>query len=153
MGRMFWKIFFGLWLTLLLVASTVGTLVWLHNRDRIAELEMLVDSPRADMNVNHIARLLRFGGEAAALDMIQHRQKRSGHMIPILIVDDAGDDLLQRPVPYPMLRQAREALKNPQQSGVQQATTPEGKHYVLFIPRQDHPVMHNPLFSNKLPLF
>ncbi len=152
MGRMFWKIFFGFWLTLLLVASTVGSLVWLHNRDRIAELEMLADSPRADMDVNHIARLLRFGGEAAVMDMVQHRQMRNGRMIPILIVNDDGKDLLQRPVPFPMLRQARDALKNPQTPGVQEVLTPGGKHYVLFMPRHDHPVMRNPWFRNQFPV-
>ena len=128
MGRMFWKIFFGLWLTLLLVASAVGTLVWLHNRDRIAELEMLVDSPRADMGVSNMASLLSFGGEQAAKDFAQRRQMRHGKPIPIMIVDDEGKDLLQRPVPYPMLRTAREAVNNPQQSAVQQVKTPAGNH-------------------------
>lgn len=152
MGRMFWKIFFGFWLTLLLVASAVGTLVWLHNRDRITELEMLVDSPRADLGVNNIASLLSFGGEQAVKDFAQRRQMQRGQTLPVFIVDDDGNDLLQRPVPYPMLRKAREAVSNSQQSAVQQAKTPSGKTYLLFVPRRDHPVMKNPLFSNHFPL-
>jgi len=50
MGRLFRKIFFGFWLTLLITGAAVGTLVWKHNQQRIEQLEVLVDNSRADMS-------------------------------------------------------------------------------------------------------
>lgn len=152
MGRLFWKIFIGFWLTLLLVGSAVGSLVWLHNRDRIEQLEMLVDSPRADMGVSNIASLLRYGGEPALKDVAERRIRRHGRPMPIMIVNDEGEDLLDRPVPYLMLDKARKALEDPEQSSVQQVTTPSGNHYLLFLPRHDLPALQNPFFGRHLPL-
>jgi len=153
MGRLFWKIFFGFWLTLLLTGSVVGTLVWQHNRERIEQLEVLVDSPRADMGVNSVARILRYGGIPALQDIIQRRRMRHKRAFPMLIINDEGVDLLNRPVPEVMLRKAREALKDPQQSAIQQVTTPEGERFLLFIPRRDHPAMrHEDKFPQHLPL-
>lgn len=150
MGRLFWKIFSGFWLTLLLVGLAVGSLVWLHNRDRIEQLEMLVDSPRAEMGVSNIANILRYGGESALKDVAERRIRRHGRPMPIMIVNDKGEDLLGRPVPYLMLNKARKALEDPE-SSVQQVTTPSGNQYLLFLPRLDHPVMQNPFFSRHLP--
>lgn len=153
MGRLFWKIFFGFWLTLLVTGSVVGTLVWQHNRERIEQLEVLVDSPRADMGVNSVARILRYGGIPAVQDIIQRRRMRHKRPFPMLIVNDEGIDLLNRPVPEVLLRKAREALKDPQQSAIQQVTTPEGERFLLFIPRRDHPAMrHVNRFPQHLPL-
>lgn len=150
MGRLFWKIFFGFWLTLLLVGSAVGSLVWLHNKDRIEQLEMLVDSPRADMGISNIANILRYGGEAALKDIAERRFRRHGRPMPIMIVNDEGKDYLGRPVPYLMLEKARKALHDPS-SSVQQVTTPDGNRYLLFLPRRDHPVMQDPFLGNHLP--
>ena len=151
MGRLFWKIFLGFWLTLLLVGSAVGSLVWLHNRDRIEQLELLVDSPRADMGISNIASILRYGGEPALKEAAERRTRRHGRPIPIMIVNDQGEDLLDRPVPYVMLEKARKALQD-SESSAQQVTTPGGNRYLLFLPRRDHRVMNNPFYVNHLPL-
>ena len=150
MGRLFWKIFLGFWLTLLLVGSAVGSLVWLHNRDRIEQLELLVDSPRADMGISNIASILRYGGEPALKEAAKRRTRRHGRPIPIMIVNDQGEDLLDRPVPYVMLEKARKALQD-SESSTQQVTTPSGNRYLLFLPRRDHPAMNNPFYVNHLP--
>lgn len=152
MGRLFWKIFFGFWLTLLLTGSVVGGLVWLHNRDRIEQLEVLVDSPRADMGVNMVARILRLGGTEALEDMLASRESNHRRRLPMLIVNDQGRDLLGRPVPELVLRKAREALTDPGQAGIQQVTTPGGQRLLVFIPRRDHPSMHHVMhFPRNLP--
>ncbi|MFW2374831.1 MAG: ATP-binding protein [Gammaproteobacteria bacterium] len=150
MGRLFWKIFIGFWLTLLLVGLTVGSLVWLHNRDRIEQLELLVDSPRADMGITNIANILRYGGEPALKEVAERRTRRHGRPMPIMIVNDQGKDLLDRPVPYVMLEKARKALQD-SESSTQQVTTPGGNRYLLFLPRRDHPAMNNPFYVNHLP--
>ena len=152
MGRLFWKIFFGFWLTLLVIGSISGILVWQHNRDRIEQLEVLVDSPRADMSVNSTARILRYGGVSALKDIIKQRQLHHHRPFRIFIINDQGDDLLGRPVPEIMLRKARSVLNKPQQSAIQQVTTPEGQRFLLFIPRRNHRAMRqHHIFPEHLP--
>ncbi len=152
MGHLFWKIFFGFWLILLLMGAAVGLLVWQHNKERIEQLEVLVDSPRADMGVNSVARILRFGGVAALEDIIERRKDRHRRPLPVLIIDDRGEDLLGRPVPPLIVRKAREALLDPQQSAVRRVTTPEGMGFLLFVARHDHPAMHEvPLLPPHFP--
>ena len=157
MGRLFWKIFFALWLTLLTTGAVVGTLVWQHNRDRIEQLQVLVDSPRADMSVNSVARMLSRDGTRALEAYIERRRIRHRRPLRMFIINDDGLDLLGRPVPGVMLRKAREALKNPQQSAIQQVTTPQGERFLLFVPRRDHPSMRKqfmfPRYLPLLPLF
>ena len=154
MGRLFWKIFLGLWLTLLITGFAVGTMVWQHNKERIEKLEVLVDSPRADMGVNSAARILRQEGTEPLIDFIERRKLRHQRPVSIFIVNNEGIDLLGRPVPELMLRKAREALNDPQQSAIQQVTTPEGEPFLLFIPRRDHPAMQQQnIFPRYLPLW
>lgn len=152
MGRLFWKIFFGLWLTLLLVGSAVGTLVWLHNRERIAELEMLVDTPRAEMGLARVAEILNRDGETALQELMERRRGMHRRALPMLIVDDQGKDLLGRPVPHLPLMKARQQLAEPGQSVVQETTAPDGRHYLLFIPRRDLQAMPTTLLGPYRPL-
>ncbi len=137
MGRLFWKIFFSFWLTLLVTGAIVGGLVWQHNKARIEQLEVLVNSPRADFGVNALARILREEGRDGLERVIQQRSELHKRPLPIFIVNDAGEDLLGRPVPPIVLNKAREALADPQQTAIQQVTTAEGEQFLLFIPRRD----------------
>jgi len=153
MGRLFWKIFFGFWLTLLITGSTVGALVWQHNKQRIEQLEVLVDSPRAELSVKSAARILRQEGTAALKEVLERRQIRHHRPSRLLIINDQDIDLLGRSVPEIVLRKAREALNTPEQIAIQQVTTPQKEHYILFVPRRNHPAMHrNNMSSANLPL-
>lgn len=143
MGRLFWKIFFGLWLTLLVTGAIVGGLVWQHNKQRIEQLEVLVDGPRADFGVNAAARVLREEGTTGLDEIIERRSLRHRRPLPVLIVNDEGKDLLGRAVPKIMLHKALEALNDPRQSAIQKVSTPEGENFLLFVPRRDHPAMHH----------
>jgi two-component system OmpR family sensor kinase len=132
----------------------VGLLVWQHNKERIAQLEVQVNSPRADMGVNTMARILQNGGRAALEDILDRRMMHHRRPFPMLIIDEQGVDVLDRPVPELMLRKARQASHDPQQSAIREVTTPEGETFLLFVPRQDHPAMlqQSPMFPEHLPL-
>lgn len=138
MGRLFWKIFFGFWLTLLLTGFVVGSLVWFHRSDRIDELEMQLHNPRAEMQVSRFADLLQYGGEQALIERLGHRARLSHRKPPIFIVDEQGDDLLGRPVTASMLNQARRALDAPDQMAVQEVVTEQGRRYLMFVARHEH---------------
>lgn len=148
MGRLFWKIFISLWLTLLLTGMIAGGLVWQHNKERIEQLEVIADSPRADFSVNAYARILGHQGRNALEKVIERRISEHRRALPILIVDSKGIDLLGRPVPKFLLDKARVAATDPQQSAIQQVSTPEGEVYLLFVPHSDLRRLQN---DNMLP--
>ncbi len=47
-------------------------------------------------------------------------------------------------IPDDLLNKAREESKDHEASAIRQVTTPEGEHFLLFIPRRDHSDMHAP---------
>lgn len=148
MGRLFWKIFSGFWLTLLLTGAVVGGLIWQHNKERIEQLEVLVDTPRADVGVNRVVSILRDEGVPALQDFNENQGRRHHRPFPVFIVNDEGGELFGRRVPELLIRKAQDALNENESSAVQQVTTPQGEHFLVFIPRRDHPALHK---RNKLP--
>lgn len=137
MGRLFWKIFLGLWLTLLITGAIVGGLVWQHNKERIEQLEVLADSPRADFSINALVKVLREEGRNGLNKIIERRSNRHQRPLPVFVVNDADKDILGRPVPPLILTKARNAITDPLQSTIQQVITPEGEQFLLFISRPD----------------
>ena len=53
---------------------------------------------------------------------------------PMLVVDDAGQDLLGRTVPEAALHRARALAETSDTQGVRLAAAPDGKTYLLFVP-------------------
>lgn len=152
MGRLFWKIFIGFWLTMLVMGIAVGSLVWWHHRDRINELEMQLQSPRAEMQVSRFADILQYGGERAVVDRMVRHTRFTHRPPPVFVVNDEGHDILDRPVPAPMLEQARQALASPKQMAVQQVITEQGNRYLLFVARPEHKQRNQPPFMRRDPI-
>lgn len=152
MGRLFWKIFFGFWLTLLITGSTAGWLVWHHAKDHIAHLEILVDHPMADQNLNKVAQILTKRGIDGLDQFMAKREMRRKHPLPMFIVNEQDEDFLGRPVPKMLLERVYQSLKESDHSAIKQVVTPEGEKLLVFIPRRDHPVMQRGrLFPSDLP--
>ena len=137
MGRLFWKIFFGFWLTLLVTGFIVGGLVWQHNKNRIEQLEILANSPRAEFGVTSLASILREQGREGLEQIYQQHKKRYRRPPPVYIVDATGNDLLGRPVSRLILDKAHAEVSKAEQSAVQQVSTPDGEQFLLFVPRRD----------------
>jgi len=153
MGRLFWKIFFGFWLTLLVTGSTAGWLVWHHSKEHIAHLEMLVDHPMADKNLNKVAQILTNTGFDGLDQFMDMRKMRRKHPLPMFIVNEDGADFLGRPVPELLLKKVYQSLKKSEYSAIKQVVTPEGEKLLVFIPRRDHPIMkRDRLFPPGLPV-
>jgi len=142
-GRLFWKIFSGLWLTLVLSGAVVGGLIWQHNKERIEQLEVLVDAPRADYSVNSVAKVLSNKGVSALEEYNKKPGIRHRRPLRVFIVNDKGVELFGRRVPEILLKKAQTALTENESASVQQVTTPEGEHLLVFMPRRDHPALHN----------
>lgn len=138
MGRLFWKIFLGFWLTLLLTGFMVGGLVWQHNKERIEHLEILANSPRAEFSVKALASILQEQGREGLQQSYFQHNKRYRRPPRVFIVDATGKELLDRPVSRLILDKAQIEVNKTEQSAVQQVTTPEGEQFLLFVPRRDH---------------
>ena len=136
MGRLFWKIFLGFWLTLVLLAIGVGIAVHLYSQSRFEAIEDLAAGPRADFVVNATALALAQGGPDSVRSLF--RSWPTGRPPLVLIVDETGRDIFERPVPPLALERARDQLRQaPMLSGVRQVVAHNGHKFVIFIPRPD----------------
>jgi two-component system, OmpR family, sensor kinase len=135
MGRLFWKIFFGFWLTLLVVGAAVGFSVHWYAQERLARLDELAAGPRAVLSMNTVASTLIHAGPGETRELL--REWHGSHVAPVLVVDETGRELLGRPVPPPALALAQERLaRDHAAEGARRVRGRDGREYVLFIPAQ-----------------
>jgi len=133
MGRLFWKIFFAFWLTLVAAAVITGTLVALERRAReSAPAEVAFGGPQRALTDLAAATLQHGGAEAlrAWMDDVSERRRR----LLLYAVDSSGEDLLGRPVPEALLERARELAGEPGPQAARLVRAPSGESYVVFVP-------------------
>ena len=129
MGRLFWKIFLAFWIALIVAAAGAGTVVWLRHESTDAPLPDYAAGPRGGMHM--AAAMLRNDGLDALRGWLQHRRNPN----PIYAVDEAGRDVLGRPVPADALERARDVVRRRGDSfRARSVVTPGGERYLLFAP-------------------
>jgi two-component system OmpR family sensor kinase len=127
LGRLFWKIFIGFWVALVVAAVGTGTIVWLkHEELASAPIAM---GPRAGYGIEMAASMLREDGVDALRGWIAHRRRP----MQVFVVDDAGRDVLGRPVAESVVSSARRVAER-NEPGARLVTTPDGERYLLFAP-------------------
>jgi len=133
MGRLFWKIFLGFWLSLVVVSVAVGFAVNLYNQTRWDGLDDLAAGPRVDLALNAVAVALRHGGREAVAELLRDMPRRLRRQV--LIVDSRGKDLFGNSVPAAALQRAREDIgESARARGLQRVQLADGAEYLLFIP-------------------
>ena len=138
MGRLFWKILLGFWVTLVVVSAAVGFVVHWYAQDRLARATELAGGPRAETSLSAVAVTLQHAGTAATVTLL--RQWQATHAAPVLVVDDNGRDLLHRPVRAAALAQARAQVDSGSSTfAARGVTAPDGGKYFLFIPAEFPP--------------
>lgn len=129
MGRLFWKIFLAFWLALVAAAVGTGTVVWL--RQDTSESAQLAGGPRAGFGMDMAASMLRDDGVEALRGWMRYRR----HPMPIFVVDEAGRDVLGRPVPEAALARAKEIVRRRGESfRARSVVSATGERYLLFAP-------------------
>lgn len=131
--RLFWKIFVSLWLAIVAIAMTVDWVVdAMFQRELRASPELSVGY-RAELASGLVAMSLsRDGVEATQSLFAQWAGKRP---LPVMVVDEAGQDLIGRTVSAEALKQARQLLKdNPAATAVHDVRALDGRLYLLFVP-------------------
>ena len=133
MGRLFWKIFFGFWLSLVAISVAVGLAVNLYNQARWEELDELAAGPRAEIALNAVAVALRHGGRETVAELFQDMPRRFRRQV--LIVDADGKDLFGHSVPAAALQRARQNIGDTMRArGLRRVQLTDGAEYLLFIP-------------------
>lgn len=132
MGRLFWKIFLGFSLTLLVSVAGVGGAIYLNEHPPTSEEGFLRDR-RADFVVGITANALQYGDEEGAKALFDNWP---GHKSPtVLVINQHDQDILGREVQADTLRKAIDALAtDPAPSSVRKVRTAKGNDYILFIP-------------------
>lgn len=133
MGRLFWKLFLSLSVTLILIGAAIGGAVYLHDQ-RLQDEEGIQRDRRAEFVVGLFANALRHGGVAGARELLADwpGHKRAPR---VLIVDEAGRDALGRPVSRPALTKALTVAERGRTNrSVRLVTAPDGQRYLLFLP-------------------
>jgi two-component system OmpR family sensor kinase len=128
-GRLFWKIFLAFWLALVVAAVGTGTIVWVQHGAADAAPREFGAGPRGGMDM--AAAMLRDDGVEALRGWMQHRR----HPAPIYAVDEAGRDVLGRPVPEAALARAREIVRRRGEGfRARSVVSSGGERYLLFAP-------------------
>ena len=108
MGRLFWKIFAGFWLTLLLTVGVVTAALVIREETRRSEESVLAAGPRSSIALRTAWSVAQYGGETALRSLLNNWPEHEGE--PPLVVDAQGVELLGRAVPAEALQAARERL-------------------------------------------
>lgn len=134
MGRLFWKVLAGFWLSLLLVAFAVGSLVSLYTRATLGSNGDLAFGPRVEFMLAAAAAALSHGGTEAVRKQIADWPPRERE--DLRVTDRSGRDLFARPVPATALAEARELSQRPDRprDAPRLVQTADGSEYLLFVP-------------------
>lgn len=151
MGKLFWKIFLGFSLTLLVTVAGVGGAIYLNERNPSGEEGFLRDR-RADFVVGITANALQYGGEAGAKALFDNWP---GHKVPtVLVIGQDHEDILNRTVRPETLQQAIHALdQTPPIPSVRRVQASDGKQYILFIPADSADSAGPPRYNLQLQIF
>jgi len=134
-GRLFWKIFIGFWIALVVAAVGAGTAVWVQRLERAREAPPdLAVGPPSRIATDLAAVTLRHGGVDAVREWMTDLQVRRA--VALFVVDDEGRDVLGREVPAAALASARQIVARGEDGrGVRRVAAPGGESYLLFVTR------------------
>jgi two-component system OmpR family sensor kinase len=137
-GRLFWKIFLGFWLTLLLHGAGAALIAVLYYKTP-QRSEIMLDRP-AQWLTSTAAVALEHGGARAVKRLI--RSSGGPARVPLLVVDERGRDVLGRSVPAASLAAARKLLAGSRQAvGAHLVRGPDGREFLMFVPADNVPLL------------
>jgi two-component system, OmpR family, sensor kinase len=130
MGRLYWKFFFFFLFAQLTSVFGVGLAVWAHKRSLENSGALIEASPPAMSVLAAVSATLEHGGVDATRKMLEGWPQR--RMPQIFVVNEAGEDLLQRSVSPDLLQSAISQLDKDE--AVRSIRADDGHHYILFVP-------------------
>ncbi|AWL03268.1 sensor histidine kinase [Massilia oculi] len=135
MGRLFWKFFLCILLAQLSATIAIGGAFWLRDQARQKATSSLDSGPPAAVALDAAAATLRHGGEAALRGLLADLRRPQ-----LYVLGAARRDLLGRPVPAELLKEAERQLGSVERRsawrGARHLVGPNGEQYLAFVPRQ-----------------
>lgn len=137
MGRLFWKIFAGFWITLLLTVIGVTAAVLIREETRRSEESALATGPRSSYSLRSAWLVAQYGGGEALQKYYAQWPVREGEAP--LVVDEKGHDRFGRPVPGDALEAARTLLVSEgsldRRRRVRRWRDADGHEWLMFFPQ------------------
>lgn len=139
-SRLFWKFFAAILFAQLAATLAIGAAIWWKNSQNTKTESQLIDtSPRASESIDSAEATLRFGGEAALIQLLQQMRH---HRVMVVDLGGAKDkDIAGRELKKNVLEEALQQLQsNSEQEGKEASVRRleiKGKYYLLFLPRPD----------------
>ena len=133
MGRLFWKIFLGFWLTTAIIIVTTTIVLSLLVERSEPDRTRARQEARLETSAITAQLLLNQGGASALRDWLREQNARGSNSLWLL--DERGRDLLGRRPP-PLLRHAAQSDRRYAHRGVVAATItgPDGANFRLLAP-------------------
>src|SRR5260221_4632078 len=137
-GRLFWKIFIGFWIALVVAAVGAGTAVWVQHHSHDAPPQDLAAGPPSRIVIDLAAATLRHGRVEALPPWMSEVQSRRAMVM--FAVDAQGRDVLGPGAPSGALTAAREIIARGEEGrGARQVSSPPRASYLPFLPRGPGP--------------
>jgi two-component system OmpR family sensor kinase len=134
MGRLFWKILFGFWLTLLAVALLVSAFSYFYFTSRLHGPGEVAEGRRVAPITTAAASSLHLGGIPGLQSLFNNWPRFLSDQL--MVVDDHDRDVLGRPVSLSAIAEARRQLEKPEEperQSVREVIAPDQQHYLLFV--------------------
>lgn len=145
MGRLFWKILFTFWSTLLLAGLVTGFAVWLQQREIQNEQTDLSQQPSSIMAIRAAANTYVFAGKTALTNLLQEQQQEAPASAQVYAVDDKGQELLGRSIASDIVERIRTSVMNDEkQPASARLVIANNVSYLLFVPKQNANAQINP---------
>ena len=129
MNRLYWKIFIWFWIALALLSLSIGWGVKVYLEQARPLSEQL---PQAQ--VAAISLAFERGDTRKARNLLRALNKEI--RFPIFVVNEAGEDILGRPLPRFVARLVRHERKNSKYLFVTEVHLPGGELYQVIAPKQ-----------------
>lgn len=134
MGRLFWKILFTFWLTLLVAGGTAALAVWWHHRALQSVSEDVVIRPSSILSVQAAANTFRFGGKDAVTNMLVEQSQEAPENLQVYAVDSSNQELLNREVPAAMLERIRASIAKNVDPPIARSVSAQNEELIFFAP-------------------
>ncbi len=135
MGRLFWKIFFGFWITLIAIALGVGITVHWNAQQKAEEGADFINKQGIGFMLHAASNALQQGGEQQ-LQVLLSEWQITGPP-PFLIVNEQNQELYRRPLPRRWRHRMDRIWQQPNlPPHLRRVRSPSGEQYlIVMVPR------------------
>jgi len=142
MTRLYWRIFLSFWLVIIMTVIVTVAVNSIAFRDELVNTRFSALRDSLEILSRQAQQVIDEGGEEGLRDWLKIRQEQQP-MPPLLIVDQSGSELLQRPLPggfdriRPDARRRDDAGANPRRGRsprVRRLQGPDGQTYQMLVP-------------------